>query len=609
MLSGSRTVTPRASSHSISGTATRRLVPHACLAWLSVNGCGIVANRARACSLDARGQHDPLGDPHQLTAAHGGRQLPRTEPRGGEVRRLRCRERVRCEPREHPVHRMLHRVGQSRCRLDDPPLPEDQRRPDDGGQEVRVGQIESPAHHVDRRPGLERMRPPVVRDHGGHLSGELLDQTGGEQPRADAVSALGHRPAHGREVVGPHHAPPGQVGRGVGVGHEVGRPLPGRATTAQLGRGDVQDVGAQHPPGTRITEQQPVPDAQRQRGGEPQPEHRPVQRADPRADGRRTDVDDRFSGDAQRRIADERHVHQVGGPEGAGGQQCVAAGQLLDGHPAEVERHTRGRDRALHRRPEGLHAADGELPRAEQQPVAGGDRASRERAGDDGAGSADREGPVDPQPDGRARVGGRQRGEQLLQRRDQLRQARPGQGAHRHGRHRTHRRRRQAVAHVGQDGRGIGEVGLRHREQRVPDPEGVEDGDVFGGLGGPAVVGRDHHQRGGHRPHPGEHVADEPLVAGDVDDGEPPTGRQRGPGEAEVDGQPAAAFFRPAIGFHARQGADQRRLAVVDVAGGGDHVHGAGVHRAATARTAAARASSDDGGRLRRFSSVRPSSR
>ena len=55
-----------------------------------------------------------------------------------------------------------------------------------------------------------------------------------------------------------------------------------------------------------------------------------------------------------------------------------------------------------------------------------------------------------------------------------------------------------------------------------------------------------------------------------------------------------------------------RRLAVVDVPGGGDHVHVVDVHvvhvgtgHGATASTAAARSSSADGGTLRRFSSVR----
>ena len=54
------------------------------------------------------------------------------------------------------------------------------------------------------------------------------------------------------------------------------------------------------------------------------------------------------------------------------------------------------------------------------------------------------------------------------------------------------------------------------------------------------------------RAEPGEHVRDEPLVAGDVDEGElarrPAASVQR---VAEVDGQPAAALLRPAVGLHA----------------------------------------------------------
>ena len=49
--------------------------------------------------------------------------------------------------------------------------------------------------------------------------------------------------------------------------------------------------------------------------------------------------------------------------------------------------------------------------------------------------------------------------------------------------------------------------------------------------------------------------------------------RQRRPGEAEVDGQPAAALLGPAVGLHAGERAHQRGLAVVDVTGGRDHVH------------------------------------
>src|SRR3712207_9145657 len=74
-------------------------------------------------------------------------------------------------------------------------------------------------------------------------------------------------------------------------------------------------------------------------------------------------------------------------------------------------------------------------------------------------------------------------------------------------------------------------------------------------------------------------------------DREPAAGGQRRPGEAEVDGQPAAALLLPPVGLHAGERADQRRLAVVDVAGSRDDVHpgraGSGhVHRRATSSTA-----------------------
>ena len=86
------------------------------------------------------------------------------------------------------------------------------------------------------------------------------------------------------------------------------------------------------------------------------------------------------------------------------------------------------------------------------------------------------------------------------------------------------------------------------------------------GLRRPAVVGGDHDQRRGHRADPGQHVADEPLVPGHVDEREPPARRQRRPGEAEVDGEPAPALLRPPVGLHAGERAHQRGLAVVDVA-------------------------------------------
>ncbi len=140
---------------------------------------------------------------------------------------------------------------------------------------------------------------------------------------------------------------------------------------------------------------------------------------------------------------------------------------------------------------------------------------------------------------------------------------------------------------------GVGQVGPGDDEETVPDPEGVDGGEVLGRLRHPAAVGRHHEHDGGDRAEAGQHVRHEPLVAGDVDEGEflcrraavacraAIRGRQGHPGVAEVDRHATAAFLRPPVRLHPGQRADQRRLAVVDVPGGGDHVHQAPAARRA----------------------------
>jgi hypothetical protein len=62
-------------------------------------------------------------------------------------------------------------------------------------------------------------------------------------------------------------------------------------------------------------------------------------------------------------------------------------------------------------------------------------------------------------------------------------------------------------------------------------------------------------------------------VAGHVDDADRFPARQRQPAEAEIDRHLALALFFESIGVDAGQGLDQRRLAVIDVAGGADDAH------------------------------------
>jgi hypothetical protein len=112
------------------------------------------------------------------------------------------------------------------------------------------------------------------------------------------------------------------------------------------------------------------------------------------------------------------------------------------------------------------------------------------------------------------------------------------------------------------------EVDLRQRDDRAADPEEVEDVDVLAGLEHRPVVGRDDEERQVHRRRARDHRADEPLVAGDVD--QPHLGVVGEPelGVSDVDRHPALLLLGETVRADARQALDQRRLAVVDVPGG-----------------------------------------
>src|SRR5580704_6693901 len=87
-------------------------------------------------------------------------------------------------------------------------------------------------------------------------------------------------------------------------------------------------------------------------------------------------------------------------------------------------------------------------------------------------------------------------------------------------------------------------------------------------------VGCDYQQHKVNAADAGQHVADETLVAGDIDEAEAQS-FAAGSGkfkmcETDVDGDATALFFLEAVGVDAGEGLDQRGLAVVDVASGAD---------------------------------------
>ena len=125
------------------------------------------------------------------------------------------------------------------------------------------------------------------------------------------------------------------------------------------------------------------------------------------------------------------------------------------------------------------------------------------------------------------------------------------------------------------------------------------------GLRHPALVRGDDEQRDVDRAHAGEHVLDEAHVAGHVDEADLRARRQRREREAEVDGEPARLLLGEPVGVGAGEREDERRLAVVDVAGGRDDC--APVRRARAQRAASARRRRR-GRRVRRSHTTAPSS-
>ena len=80
------------------------------------------------------------------------------------------------------------------------------------------------------------------------------------------------------------------------------------------------------------------------------------------------------------------------------------------------------------------------------------------------------------------------------------------------------------------------------------------------------VIGGDDQQRRADAEHAGQHVGKESLMAGHVDEADPTALGQIEIGETEIDRHAAALFLREPIGIDAGERADQRGLAVIDMA-------------------------------------------
>ena len=99
---------------------------------------------------------------------------------------------------------------------------------------------------------------------------------------------------------------------------------------------------------------------------------------------------------------------------------------------------------------------------------------------------------------------------------------------------------------------------------------------MLAGLGHGPLIGSDDEEGEVDTAGAGEHVLDEALVAGDVDDAYVASRGQGEPGEAEVDGKAALLLLAETVRVDVGEGAHESALAVVDVTSGTNDVHGRG---------------------------------
>ena len=213
--------------------------------------------------------------------------------------------------------------------------------------------------------------------------------------------------------------------------------------------------------------------------------------------------------------------------------------------------------------------------------------ASDEGARDDGAGSFGRERSVDPQPRTTSIGGGGCLACEIVESAAQISDTRAVDAVDSDDRRAFEERVLEMLLDVHSckfceiivDKTGLGE-----RNHAVAMPEHFEDAEMLFGLRFPALGRRDHKEAGVDGANPREHVLDEPDVTGNVDEADPAARRQSRPREAEIDGQAAGFLLGQPIRIDVRQGAYERRFAVIDMSCGRDDVHASTLGRSGSIR-------------------------
>ena len=230
----------------------------------------------------------------------------------------------------------------------------------------------------------------------------------------------------------------------------------------------------------------------------------------------------------------------------------VAAGEIRRFDIGQVEGRTLTGHRALR-----LSAVY--LQAAHPQETSGGvdlgllflfDRARNQRAGHHCAESFHRKHAVDGQPEvaggillGHCRGHPRQLPAQLVQ-------TFAGGRAHRYHGSAFEERARHQLRHFHArqiEQFFVDQVGLGQDDEPARNLEQAADLEMLAGLRLDGFVGGHHQHHQVDSAHPGQHVLDEPLMAGYVDEAQPQIGCQLQMGEAEIDGDAAPLLLRQPV--------------------------------------------------------------
>ena len=111
----------------------------------------------------------------------------------------------------------------------------------------------------------------------------------------------------------------------------------------------------------------------------------------------------------------------------------------------------------------------------------------------------------------------------------------------------------------------IHQIRLRQRDDAAANAKQAADVEVLAGLRLDRFIGGNHEQHQIDSTHAGQHVLDEPLMPGDIDESQAQRRSQFEVRKPKIDRDAAPLFFLETVGINPRERLHQGGLAVIDV--------------------------------------------